>query len=63
MNVCPTSAEIDNAEIEEALAFKEFAEVSKRSTSISLKVIAAHKKLTLARAHKRAVIRDLLIYS
>lgn len=63
MNVQPSSQEIDNVVIEEADALQEFAKASKSHTNSTLKLMAARKRLMLARAAKRAIIQDLLIYS
>lgn len=59
----PSPAEVDNVVIEEADALQEFAKASKAHTNSTLKLMAARKRLMLARAAKRAIIQDLIAFS
>lgn len=59
----PTSAEIDNAVMEEAAAMQEFAKASKLETKAGLEKQAARKRLMLARSAKSALVRDLIAFS
>lgn len=58
----PTSADIDNAIAEEAIAMREFAEASQQNTKSTLKVQAARKRLMLARQAKNALVQDMFAY-
>lgn len=59
----PTNSEIEAAIAEKTEAMKEFALASSQSTKASLRVMAARKRLSLARSNEWALTNDMIRYA